>query len=156
MKKIIKFTAAFALLLIFAITFMASSYKTESNTKSENPPPCWIEIGVELHGDCVFVNDSTSYYVNLRIYNVCNDPSTPIYDETQHHPSEDGNYFSFCVEDTLCVTDMVNSCFKVVTTAYKLNTVNDVIVCSKTKIDPATNCEGLMEYGSNPIDIFLE
>ncbi len=156
MKKLIKYLISLTVIVALSAAFMANTHKSETSTKAVNPPPCWITIFVQLQGDCVFVNDSTDYIVNLSIFDICNDPSTPIYSGQQQGPSENGNVFSFCIQDTLCVNDMASNCFKIVATAVKKNTVNDEIVCDGQQAEPTTNCEGLLEYDGETIIVTMD
>ena len=142
MKKSFKLIAAVAVFLTLGIAFMANSYKTDNNTKAENPPPCWIEPTVYLHGECVKYNQNTQYVINVKIYNTCNNPSTLLYDDTQSFGTDNGNQFNFCISDTICVTDIGEDCYQVVTSAAKISTINNEVFCSGQTINNY-DCEEL-------------
>ena len=146
MKKIIKFTAAFAILLIFAITFMASSYKTENNKKSENPPPCWIEPTVNLTGECVKYNENADYVVHMTITDICSNPNVVLYDSTKSFLSDQSST-TFCIPNQLCTVDQVTKCFVVTVTAIKKDNTTNTIICSGQNSTLSLDCEELMGFG---------
>jgi len=153
MKKVIKFTALIAFIVALGASFMANSYKTETNTKAENPPPCWIQPTVFLYGECVKYNENTQYVINMKVYNTCNNPATLLFDDTQYFSTDNGSQFDFCISDTLCVTDIGEDCFQVVTSAAKVGTVNGEIFCSGQSVS-SYDCEGLTYLNAVTVTLY--
>ena len=58
MKKLIKYLISLTVIVALSAAFMANTHKTETSTKAENPPPCWINPEVSLKGDCVKFNEN--------------------------------------------------------------------------------------------------
>jgi len=154
MKKYFKYFTTVVVLLALVAAFMASTYKTNTNTKAENPPPCWIEVPISLTGDCVFYNQNAEYIVNMKIYNTCNNPSTLLFDDTQHFSTENGDQLNFCISDTICTTDIVEDCFHVITTVAKVSKSNGEIFCSG-QTSWSYNCADLIDLQYSVITVPL-
>jgi len=152
MKKSFKLIAAVAVFLTLGITFMANSYKTDNNTKAENPPPCWINPQVDLTGDCVKYNENANYVVHMTIVDVCSNPYNVLYDSTKTFLS-DVSTTHFCVPNQLCTVDQAANCFVVYVSAIKKDNTTGEVICSGNSSKGPYNCEELM--GFNQISVPL-
>lgn len=156
MKKYFKYFTTVVVLFALGAAFMANTHKTNTNTntKAENPPPCWIEVPISLTGECVNYNQNTEYIVNMKIYNTCNNPSTLLFDDTQHFSTESSDPLIFCISDTICTTDIVEDCFQVITTVAKVSKSNGEIFCSGQS-SGSYNCSDLMDLANLGIPVVL-
>ena len=153
MKKLLKYLITLTTIIALSATFMATTHKTKTktNTKAENPPPCWIEPTFDWHGSCVNIDNNAKYVIDMDIYNICNNPPTKIFDGDPQILETTQTSTSFCVEDQLCTVDQNTPCFKVVVNLYKVNKVTQEVICSTQKSFGPYNCEQLMDFGGGSI-----
>ncbi|RLD90006.1 MAG: hypothetical protein DRJ09_05580 [Bacteroidetes bacterium] len=152
-KKVIKFTALIAFIVALGFSFMANSHKTETNKKSENPPPCWIQPTVTLSGECVKYNENADYVVNMKITDICSNPNVVLYDSTKSFLSDQSST-TFCVPNQLCTVDQVAKCFVVTITAIKKDNTTNTIICSGQRQDGPFTCEELMTYTRTIVQLY--
>ena len=145
MKKYFKYFTTVVVLLALGAAFMANTHKTKIHTKAENPPPCWIQPIVYLHGDCVKYNENADYVVRMTITDICSNPNVILYDSIKEFLS-DVNSTTFCVPNQLCTVDQAANCFMVTVTAVKKDNTTNTIICSGHSSIPAKNCEELMGF----------
>ncbi len=151
MKKLIKYLISLTVIVALSAAFMANTHKTETSTKAENPPNCWIEPAFDWHGSCVYVDNNAVYLIDMDIYNICDNPATKIYDGTPQHIPTTQTSTTFCVENQLCTVDQNEDCFKVVVTLAKVNKVTNEIICSTQEIFGPYNCQELMNFSGGSI-----
>ncbi len=145
MKKLIKYLISLTVIVALSAAFMANTHKTETSSKAENPPPCWINPEVSLKGDCVKFNENANYVVHMTIVDICSNPNNVLYDSTKTFLS-DNSSTHFCVPNQLCTVDQTSKCFVVYVTAIKKDNTNGSIICSGQAASATMNCEELMYF----------
>ena len=150
MKKYFKYFTTVVVLFALGAAFMANTHKT--NTKAENPPPCWIEPTIQLTGDCVKYNENADYIVRMTITDICSNPNVILYGSIKEFLS-DVSSTTFCVPNQLCTVDQAANCFAVTVTAVKKDNTTNTIICSGHGSVPTMNCEELMGFNGTQVPL---